>query len=244
MSLFFPSLWLFVGFLLGGVFRGDQRLTSVRNRGELAEGWYDPATLQKAIKSAAETNAPSRSPARRRGSPDYGSQPENDKATTESSNDDDDDIGPALPNADSKPHKHHRSGPAIPSLQDLELRRGTTRTTHLTNLDNQPKLTHSQNSSPPTPKPRTKASNTTATKPGTKLSASSTNSPPAPTPARGSDRSKRSARRPRPIGPLQRAESMRATRSKSRMRTCWAVGRRTGSGSGRGRWRGRRMRGR
>ena len=140
-SFFFFSLalcWVF----FGGVFHGDPRLTSVRNRGELAEGWYDPATLQKAIKSAAETNAPSRTPARRRASPDYGSQPENDKATTESSNDDDDndndDIGPALPNADSKPHKHHRSGPAIPSLQDLELRRGTTSSSHPANVHKPP----------------------------------------------------------------------------------------------------------
>ena len=140
-EFFFP--WLFGSLALcwvffGGVFHGDPRLTSVRNRGELAEGWYDPATLQKAIKSAAETNAPSRSPARRRGSPDYGSQLENDKATTESSNDNDDDIGPALPNADSKPHKHHRSGPAIPSLQDLELRRGTTSSSHPANVHKPP----------------------------------------------------------------------------------------------------------
>ena len=111
--------------LSGAKFKAPRnvRLTFVRNRGELAEGWYDPATLQKAVRSAEETKTYIRNPGRRRGSPDYGPGPEDEDYTAESSGDDDD-IGPALPNANPRTDKRHRSGPAIPSLQDLELRRG------------------------------------------------------------------------------------------------------------------------
>ncbi|MCJ1250199.1 hypothetical protein MMC30_007425 [Trapelia coarctata] len=94
------------------------------NRGELAEGWYDPATLQKATDSATRDRASPRDATAtgRRGSPDYGNLPQRDNHKVESS--DDEDIGPALPSNERKSlGSGHRSGPAIPSLQDLELQR-------------------------------------------------------------------------------------------------------------------------
>ena len=91
----------------------------MRNRGELAEGWYDPATLQKAQTSAASNSSAAGADEIRRSSPVYNRVNE--------STDDDDGPGPALPSRDSSSHKgNKRSGPAIPSLQDLELQRGTT----------------------------------------------------------------------------------------------------------------------
>lgn len=86
----------------------------MRNRGELAEGWYDPATLRKAQASAASTSLAS-------------SLPSSKRMKTEAQNEssDDDAVGPALPNNYITTHKAgKRSGPAIPNLQDLELKRG------------------------------------------------------------------------------------------------------------------------
>ncbi|KAJ5294007.1 hypothetical protein N7508_008828 [Penicillium antarcticum] len=93
------------------------------NRGELAEGWYDPATLNRARESVAER--PPAGPLGQRDSPDYAQgereggdmprdQPEDD--------DDDDDYGPALPRAGSGRGGAHL-GPTIPNMQDLELKR-------------------------------------------------------------------------------------------------------------------------
>lgn len=94
-------------------------LTSVRNRGELAEGWYDPATLQKAQASAASYEE-SEQPPRPRDSPKYGSPVREDSS-------DDDLVGPTLPGREVTSHdKGKRPGPAIPNVQDLELRRGRT----------------------------------------------------------------------------------------------------------------------
>lgn len=95
----------------------------MRNREELAEGWYDPATLQKAQTSAASnpaSNPPNPGlPRRPRGSPKYGSP----TRTRESS--DDDLVGPTLPGQNvALPRGSRRPGPAIPNLQDLELKRG------------------------------------------------------------------------------------------------------------------------
>ena len=89
----------------------------MRNRGELAEGWYDPATLQKAQASAASYDDHTERP-KPRGSPTYGSpRPE------ESS--DEDLVGPALPGQEVAAYnKGKRRGPTIPDTQDLELRRG------------------------------------------------------------------------------------------------------------------------
>ena len=101
----------------------NSMLTFVRNRGELAEGWYDPATLQKATESAAKSSNETASG--RRASPDYGSPPKDTHGSADSS--DEDDFGPALPGTQPKHMNHtHRSGPTIPTLQDLELQRGTS----------------------------------------------------------------------------------------------------------------------
>ncbi|KAJ5924814.1 hypothetical protein N7466_009001 [Penicillium verhagenii] len=99
-----------------------------RNRAELAEGWYDPATLQRARESIAEGQPP---PDRERGSPDYarGGKVENVESRAppvaqdeENDDDDDDEYGPTLPHPNSGRNLTH-SGPTIPRLQDLELKR-------------------------------------------------------------------------------------------------------------------------
>ena len=98
-------------------------LTSLRNRGELAEGWYDPAMLHKA---AASAGSPSRATA-------LGNDPDRSlnhsdhpyaKEDAEASSDEDV-VGPSLPNSiSSGTRASTRPGPAIPNLQDLELQRG------------------------------------------------------------------------------------------------------------------------
>jgi hypothetical protein len=92
------------------------RLTCLRNRGELAEGWYDPQMLEKARSNAASEEPPrSFKP---RASPTSGN--------TASENDD---FGPALP-SDDQPHPNppkstSKHGPSIANLQDLQAKRET-----------------------------------------------------------------------------------------------------------------------
>ena len=86
----------------------NKRLTRVRNRAELAEGWYDPSTKQKADQEATEEARP---PARQA----------NPKETIESEDESDEDIGPALP---SHIKSTRQAGPAVPNAEDLELRDG------------------------------------------------------------------------------------------------------------------------
>ena len=94
-------------------------LTFVRNRGDLAEGWYDPATLQKAQGSAASASNIAEPERRLQGSPHYGSPAGAEESSEEEL------VGPALPGQDISTHRSNkRAGPAIPNLQDLELRRG------------------------------------------------------------------------------------------------------------------------
>ncbi|MCJ1300174.1 hypothetical protein MMC08_002968 [Hypocenomyce scalaris] len=92
------------------------------NRGELVEGWYDPATLRKA---AASAGSPSRAAALGNGngrSLNYSDQPTTQDNADASS--DDDIVGPSLPTAVSTyTRTGKRSGPAIPNFQDLELQR-------------------------------------------------------------------------------------------------------------------------
>lgn len=90
----------------------------MRNRGGLAEGWYDPATLQKSL---GKPDSDSRSPKRQRrgslGGRDEQIAPSAEvKAKGESS---DDEIGPALPSQDTR---ISRAGPSVPRMEDLELR--------------------------------------------------------------------------------------------------------------------------
>ena len=96
-------------------------LIFVRNRGELAEGWYQPQMLKKAEAFAA------------------GSQPANEpipqksfgnelRRVVQDGSSDEDEMGPALPDAASRTaHGNKRSGPTIPNLQDIELRRGMSK---------------------------------------------------------------------------------------------------------------------
>ena len=94
-------------------------LTSVRNRGELAEGWYDPATLQKARSSAASNVVNPGTQSRSRDSPGYGSP----RRAEESG--DEDFVGPAMPAGETQVSKSDtKLGPTIPNSQDLELQKG------------------------------------------------------------------------------------------------------------------------
>ena len=91
----------------------------MRNRGELAEGWYDPATLQKAKASAATHQEENISRKRKRGSPVYDGTGSQDEAS------DEDEVGPAPMGRPMQGYNRGaRSGPAIPNMQDLEMRRG------------------------------------------------------------------------------------------------------------------------
>lgn len=97
-----------------------KELTFVRNRAELAEGWYDPATLQKAQASAASNAVNTERQNQPRDSPSYGSP----RRAEESS--DEDVVGPTMPGGETQVYKSgRRPGPVIPNPQDLELRRGT-----------------------------------------------------------------------------------------------------------------------
>lgn len=89
-------------------------LTCVRNRGELAEGWYDSQTLEKVRLNAAIEEPLSRSKPRR--SPDYGNV-----------HSEDDEYGPVLPSGalteDRPESSGPRSGPSLPHVQDLQYKR-------------------------------------------------------------------------------------------------------------------------
>ncbi len=86
----------------------------MRNRGELAEGWYDPKTLEK-----ARSDPPYQAPTGRsnpRNSPDYGD--------TDSESDG---YGPTLPSSaltsTFPPGSAAKHGPPRPHLQDLQCKR-------------------------------------------------------------------------------------------------------------------------
>ena len=84
-------------------------LTRLRNSGELAEGWYDPATKVK-----AEGHARDRTKV---GSIEHHRHPPKSQSNNQDS--DADEFGPSLPDhVDLKA----RAGPAMPSGQDLQLR--------------------------------------------------------------------------------------------------------------------------
>lgn len=99
------------------------KLTFVRNRGELAEGWYDPATLRKAQASIAGTeehstiNASQKVP-RSASASHLGRGSENADPSSE-----EEDFGPALPGQEGRHHGvGRRPGPGFPNTQDLALR--------------------------------------------------------------------------------------------------------------------------
>jgi len=92
----------------------------VRNRGELSEGWYDPSTLQKAVKSAQDEPEPGYEERRPKASRPAGREQAEERNTADES-DSDDSIGPTLPGQEGR---GGRMGPSIPNMQDLELKRG------------------------------------------------------------------------------------------------------------------------
>lgn len=91
-----------------------------RNRGELAEGWYDPEILKKAQASVADNDQ--LLPAR----------PSDPMVISQGNMSDEEEnrYGPALPsNSDIRAGfaRHGKqAGPSIPTFQDLELQRGTS----------------------------------------------------------------------------------------------------------------------
>lgn len=86
------------------------------NRGELAEGWYDPKTKERADERAAEMGIQPKA----KNGPQRTVQSSSSTAKFEAMDDeeDDDDFGPALP--------VQRSGPSVPSFQDLQHRQEFT----------------------------------------------------------------------------------------------------------------------
>jgi hypothetical protein len=95
-----------------------------RNRGELAEGWYDPSTLQKARQSAAAQLGPSSNvqPKSTKTSA-LNSGDVSTQGAVDDDSDSDDSVGPMLPGQEDR-SKRKRKGPSIPNTQDLELKRG------------------------------------------------------------------------------------------------------------------------
>lgn len=99
-----------------------------RNRGELAEGWYDPATLKRAQENANQVEPFSGggrpSPEYNRGrAADNEATKEIPTADDDGADEDDDDYGPSLPQPGSL-RGTAQSGPTIPNMQDLDLKRG------------------------------------------------------------------------------------------------------------------------
>ncbi|KIW08230.1 uncharacterized protein PV09_01158 [Verruconis gallopava] len=89
------------------------------NRGELAEGWYDPSTKKKADHSALTSDLQNHTPQENEehdvSTRDYCSRAQGNQSDDES---EDDEFGPSLP-AETRSGKI--SGPAIPNMQELEL---------------------------------------------------------------------------------------------------------------------------
>ncbi|KAK2765630.1 hypothetical protein FQN54_008484 [Arachnomyces sp. PD_36] len=104
------------------------------NRGELAEGWYDPSTLEKARSSHRatppirdRTRSPSRTedpePSTRDESRDLSMEQDNPEGDDD---EEDDDYGPHLPQEVAQPSRRtqsQRSGPTIPKTEDLQMKR-------------------------------------------------------------------------------------------------------------------------
>ncbi|PWY87840.1 hypothetical protein BO94DRAFT_465823 [Aspergillus sclerotioniger CBS 115572] len=86
------------------------------NQGELAEGWYDPATLEKARNSVAQMQTSTR----RDESQGDRNADVNEGGPEEEGEDEEDEYGPVLPTGRGGGMS---SGPTIPTMQDLELRK-------------------------------------------------------------------------------------------------------------------------
>jgi hypothetical protein len=96
-----------------------------RNRGELAEGWYDPSTLQKAQQSASDNDGYSSTVRPKYTTTTASTSGNTNKQDAAGDNSDSDDsVGPALPGQEGR-SRRNRAGPSIPNMQDLGLKRGT-----------------------------------------------------------------------------------------------------------------------
>jgi len=87
------------------------------NRGELAEGWYDPKTKERADERALEMGMQPQTT--RESPPQRSTSTRRDQLREPADEDDDDDFAPALPPG-------QKSGPSVPSLQDLQHRQELT----------------------------------------------------------------------------------------------------------------------
>jgi len=113
--------------------QGHHVLTRARNRGELAEGWYDPATKNKADRGSIatertahddglETSDSQSHQEHQQDVAQYQDQVEPRNGNNDNDDEDDDEYGPSLPSAVQRSARG--PGPAIPSLQDLQHRDG------------------------------------------------------------------------------------------------------------------------
>lgn len=106
------------------------------NRGELAEGWYDPEMFERVAREAperpdADTGLQERSAREDSGAPDgepmptgAGREREQDRNNGRGDDEDDSDYGPPPPPGQSSAHPSaSRHGPGIPTLSDLALQR-------------------------------------------------------------------------------------------------------------------------
>jgi peroxin-14 len=89
----------------------------------LAEGWYDPATLEKARSAAASAPGPVKGEEQHPAIVPTAGDDEEEGPNDD--DDDDDEYGP-MPQYELSSRGGGRApGPAIPTMQDLELRKGT-----------------------------------------------------------------------------------------------------------------------
>ena len=99
----------------------------MRNRGELAEGWYDPATLRKAQATAPKSRdgPPASDRSQKSHKVDNLAIAEDGDLSSE-----EDIVGPALPGTvQQHDNGRTRPGPSVPNSRDLELKRGTSNNT-------------------------------------------------------------------------------------------------------------------
>jgi hypothetical protein len=96
-------------------------LTTNRNRGELAEGWYDPVTKQKADRATSEARISRHSPPQGERLEHQHDQQEQRVAASQpvvEHDDSEDEYAPSMPTNTS------RVGPKVPTIQDLQYRNG------------------------------------------------------------------------------------------------------------------------
>ena len=94
----------------------------MRNRAELAEGWYDPGTLTRAqaeVRDGTSFTSLSSERGRRRTSPTYDDLNDGSLGSGQEENDD---YGPALP-AGAITARSRAAGPSIPTIEDIRERR-------------------------------------------------------------------------------------------------------------------------